>query len=302
MSIVNLDGLLRISLMGGQARAFLAGTTHLCDRARAVHGLGRVATAALGRLLTGSAIMGAMLKGARDSLTVQIKGGGPIGTLLAVAQPDASVKGYVDNPSVDLPRKNGKLDVGGAVGSNGELAVIKDLGLREAYVGRVKLVSGEIAEDLAMYFTASEQTPSLVSLGVLTNERVVAAGGLVIQPMPGCEEITIKSIEAGAYLYTDISGTIAEYGLDGALHQLLAHLEPKVIDRMLPRYACDCSRERMERALVAMGEGELISLIEEQDGAEMSCHFCNRKHRFTGDDLRELLRRAKENETGGEDG
>ncbi len=291
---INMDGILRISLMGGQARAFLIDSTRMVAEAQRVHNLSRVATAALGRLLTGASIMGCMLKDERDSLTMTIKGGGPLGTLMAVSRADGTVKGYVDYPNVEIPlRADGKLDVGTAVGKNGQLTVIKDMGMREPYVGMVNLRSGEIGEDLAMYFTASEQTPSLVSVGVLTNNSVLAAGGLVIQIMPGCSEIALKSIEMSAPMFMNISQTIQEFGLNGAYQQLLCHLEPEILGTARPRYLCDCSRERFERGLISLGAEELTSLIEEDHGAELNCHFCNRTFRFTEKQLRDLLERAK---------
>ncbi len=290
---INLDGILRVSLMGGQARAFLIDSTRMVEEARRVHNLSRTATAALGRLLTGASIMGCMLKNERDSLTATIKGGGPLGTVMAVSRADGTVKGYVDNPDLELPlRADGKLDVGRAVGKNGQLTIIKDMGMKEPYVGMVNLRSGEIGEDLAMYFTASEQTPSLVSVGVLTNNTVVAAGGLVVQIMPGCSEIALKSIEYSAPMFMNISSTIQEYGLNGAYQQLLSHLEPEIIGTARPRYLCDCSRERFERGLISLGRDELTSLINEDHGAELSCHFCNRTFRFTEKQLVSLLEQA----------
>ena len=292
-NMLNKDGMVRISLMEGQARAFLIDSTRLVEEARRIHSLSRTATAALGRTLTGASMMGAMLKDERDSLTLMIKGGGPIGTVMAVARSDGSVKGYVDCPDTELERRpDGKLNVGGAVGKNGQLTVIKDLGLREPYVGKTNLVSGEIAEDLAMYFTASEQTPSLVSLGVLVKDQVLAAGGLIIQVMPDCSEIALKSIENSAPMFMDISKTIADYGLDGALEQLLCHLEPQVLDRLTPVYRCDCSRERFARGLISLGKKELTQLIEEDHGATLDCHFCNKRYRFDEAQLRELLANA----------
>ncbi len=291
---INMDGILRISLMGGQARAFLIDSTRMVAEAQRVHGLSRVATAALGRLLTGASMMGCMLKDERDSLTMTVKGGGPLGTLMAVARADGTVKGYVDIPDVELPlRADGKLDVGTAVGRNGQLTVIKDMGLREPYVGMVNLRTGEIGEDLAMYFTASEQTPSLVSVGVLTNNSVLAAGGLIIQIMPGCSEIALKSIEMSAPMFMNISQTIQEFGLNGAYQQLLCHLEPEIIGTARPRYLCDCSRERFERGLISLGADELTDIINEDHGAELNCHFCNRTFRFSEKQLRDLLERAK---------
>ncbi len=287
------DGLYHISLMGGQARAILIESTNLVQRAKDIHHLSRTATAALGRTLTMAAIMGSMLKSDTDSVTAQINGGGPIGTVLAVAHGDCSVKGYVDNPDVDLPRVGKKLPVGPAVGKDGKLTVIKDLHLKEPYVGQVNLVSGEIAEDFAMYFTASEQTPSLVSLGVLvSDEKVEAAGGLLIQLMPGASEAAIASIENSAGMFMDISATMREYHLKDSVQQLLLHLEPEVLEERTPVYRCDCSRERIERMLVTLGKDELTDMIDTQHGAKVDCHFCNRRYEFSEEDLKVLLAAA----------
>lgn len=290
---MNSDGLYDISLMGGQARAILIESTQLVQRAKEIHGLSRIATAALGRTLTATVMMGSMLKGDNESVSAQIKGGGPIGTVLAVAHGDCTVKGYVDNPGIDLPRTGKKLPVGAAVGKEGRLTVIKDLKLREPYVGQVNLVSGEIAEDFAMYFTASEQTPSLVSLGVLvSDERVEAAGGLIIQILPGASEAAIASIEASAGMFMDISGTMREYHLKDSVPQLLMHLEPEILSTRQPRYACNCSRERIEQVLVALGAEELSDMIREQHGAQVDCHFCNKRYTFCKDELKALLEAA----------
>lgn len=294
MEIRGQDGIYHISLLGGQARAILMESTNMVQRAMDTHGLSRIATAALGRTLTATAMMASMLKGDRESVSVQIKGGGPIGTVLAVGHGDLSVKGYVDNPGVDLPRTGKKLPVGAAVGKNGRMTVIKDLGMREPYVGQVNLVSGEIAEDFAMYFTASEQTPSLVSLGVLVNDdSVEAAGGLIVQMMPNATEAAIASVENSVSMFMDISGTMKEYHLEGAVNQLLLHLEPKVLEKRVPVYRCDCSRERIERMLVSLGSEELQDMIETQKGAQVDCHFCLKRYQFTADELKTLLEAAK---------
>ncbi len=262
MDVMNRDGIYDISLMDGQARAILIESTALVQKAMDTHHLSRIATAALGRTLTCAAMMGSMLKNDKESVSVQIKGGGPIGTVLAVAHGDLSVKGYVDNPGIDLPRQ-------------------------------VNLVSGEIAEDFAMYFTASEQTPSLVSLGVLVDDdHVVSAGGLIIQMMPNATEAAIASVEHSASMFMDISATMQEYHLEGAVNQLLLHLEPKVLAKRTPRYQCDCSRERIERMLVTLGSAELQDMIENQHGAQVDCHFCNKRYKFSAEDLKLLLEAA----------
>ena len=256
---------------------------------RQTHGLSRIATAALGRTITATAMMSAMLKNERESLSVTIKGNGPIGSIVTVGHADGTVKGYVDNPGVELPRTGKKLPVGAAVGTEGKLTVVKDLGLREPYVGQTHLVSGEIAEDFAMYFTASEQVPSLVSLGVLVGDKVESAGGLIIQMLPGASEAAIQSVEFSAGMFADISGTMKEYHLDGSLQQLLMHLQPEVLSHTQPVYRCDCSRERIERMLITLGREELESMIEEQHGAQVDCHFCNKRYEFSETDLKNLL-------------
>ena len=295
MSNANNDGLLHISLLDGQARAILVNSTEIVQRAKDIHNLSKTAAAALGRTLSGAAMMGSMLKGSEESLTVSIRGGGPIGTVLAVADAKGSVKGYVDNPSVDLPRNGAKLPVGAAVGKDGYMTVIKDLRLREPYVGRVNLVSGEIAEDFAMYFSSSEQTPSVVSLGVLVSEKeVVSAGGLIVQLMPGAGEDAVRSIEGSAESFRDISATLKECRLDGTVDRLLRHLHPEVLEHREVRYACDCSRERVERALITLGKEELEDMIRTQHGASVNCHFCNSRYDFSEDELLLLLKAATE--------
>ena len=297
MDLRSRDGILHISLLEGQARAILIESTQMVQEAKRIHGLSKIATAALGRTLTATAMMGSMLKGTDESVTASIKGGGPIGTVLAVSNENCVVKGYVDNPAIDLPRTGPKLPVGAAVGRSGRLTGIKDMHLREPYVGQVNLVSGEIAEDFAMYFTASEQTPSLVSLGVLVSEeRVEAAGGLIVQMLPGASEAGIRSVENSAGMFMDISGTMREYHLDGAVQQLLMHLEPRILERRETRYACDCSRERVERALISLGAKELDDMIREQHGAQVDCHFCNRRYEFSEGELRALLASATSRE------
>ena len=233
----HMEEMLHISLMNGEARALLCESTQMVQKAADVHNTTPVCAAALGRLMTGTAMLGVMMKGAQESVTVTIKGDGPMGTLVAVAH-GGTVKAYADNPQVELPlREDGKLDVGGAVGHHGRMSVVKDLGLREPYIGQISLVSGELAMDFANYFTVSEQQPSLVSLGVLvSDERVEAAGGLIIQILPGASEAAIASIEASAGMFMDISGTMREYHLKDSVPQLLMHLEPEILSHRVPAY------------------------------------------------------------------
>lgn len=286
------DKLYHIDLLEGQARALLARSTGLVEEARRVHDLGRVATAALGRLLTMTAILGAMLKEEKGSVSCVVRGDGPLGSLIAVGRPWGDVKGYVQEPQVDLPRVKGKLPVGDAVGRHGTLTVVKDLGFGEPYSGRVNLVSGELGEDFALYFTASEQTPSLVSVGVLTGQQVVCAGGLVVQMLPGAQEEAVAAIEARAGTFSGISATLDQYDDQQAIAQLLEGLAPKVLKEMPLRYACDCTRARVERALISLGRSELTKIIEEQHGCTVDCQFCGGRQSFTGEELAALLEKA----------
>ena len=294
-----MDKILHITLEDGQARALVAVTTDLVEEARRIHDLTPTAAAALGRTLTISAIQGAMLKNDKDSVTVTIKGGGPIGSVVCVAHANGKVKGYVANPHVDLPLKsNGKLDVGGAVGVNGHVTVVKDLGLRDPYVGQTRIVSGEIAEDMAFYLTVSEQTPSLVSLGVLVEgkQEVHGAGGVLIQPLPGCSEAVLQQLESLANHLAGISTAIRDLGSAEALAQYaLIGFRYNILESIEPAFACDCSRERIERVLLSMGEAELRAMMAEQHGAQVSCHFCNEQYNFTESQLEALLTEAKAN-------
>ena len=297
MSGLNTDKLVHLSLLEGQARAIIIESTGMVQEAMRLHTLSRIAAAALGRTLSATAMMAAMLKNDNESLSITINGGGPIGQIVTVGHGDGTVKGYVDNPAVDLPRTPGKhLPVGEAVGKNGKMTVVKDLRLKEPYVGQTNLVSGEIAEDFAMYFTASEQTPSLVSLGVLVGDKVESAGGLIIQMLPGAGEAAIQSVENSAGMFMDISATMKEYHVDGAIEQLLSHLQPEILESSHPVYRCDCSRERIERVLITLGKDELSDMINEQHGAEVDCHFCNKRYRFSEDELRVLLELATKRE------
>ncbi|MBQ3760926.1 MAG: Hsp33 family molecular chaperone HslO [Clostridia bacterium] len=288
------DRLMRLSLMGGEARAFLIESTHLTERARSLHSTSKTATAALGRTLTLTSILGAMLKGEDESVTVRLDGDGPAGVILCVGKPDGSVKGFVSHPGAEVARRGEKLDVGALVGHNGTLTVIKDLRLKEPYIGQVPLVSGEIGEDFAMYFTSSEQTPSLVSVGVLVADRVVSSGALVIQLMPGASEAAIQSIENSAGMFMDISKTLLEYHLEGTCEQLLTHLEPEILDTVPVAYRCGCTRQKVETMLMSLGENELNDMIKTQNGAEVDCHFCNTRQRFTAEELKNLIARIKE--------
>ena len=288
------DTLIRLTLMGGQARAMLCDTTRMTQQARDIHKASNVCTAALGRMISGAAMLGAQLKGEGDTLTCTINGGGPAGALVAVARPDGVVKVTIDNPQVELPLKeNGKLDVGGALGHEGRLTVMRSMGFGEPYVGQVNLVSGEVAEDFAMYYTASEQTPSLCALGTLVARDVCASGGLLVQAMPGCTEELIGQLEIRSELYGAISSALCDMPLSDLVQGYFRGLEPEVLETAPLRLACDCSRERIEQVLLSMGEQELQDLIAQQGGAEVGCHFCRSQYRFTAEELEKLIEEGK---------
>lgn len=291
------DILLRGNSMDGAVRVFVAITTDLVNRAHEIHHTYPVATAALGRTLTAAAIMGAGMKNETDTTTIQFKGDGPLGSIVAVTDSHSRVRGYVANPFVDLPlNKKGKLDVGGGVGK-GYLNVIRDLGMKEPYAGQVPIVTGEIAEDLTFYFARSEQIPTAIALGVLvdTDSSVKAAGGFMIQLMPeATEDIAIKleekmkTIEPVTQMID--SGMSAEDIFFHITEDFDMLMENKPI---VPMYECKCSKERMERALISIGKKELEDLIEDQGEAELTCQFCDKKYTFSKEALEELLKKAK---------
>lgn len=288
------DYIVRASAADGQIRVFAATTRDLVEKARKIHGTSPVATAALGRLLTGAAMMGSMMKGRSDVLTVQVMGDGPIGTLTVTADSMSRVKGIVQNPEVMLPASaEGKLDVGGAVGK-GMLRVIKDLGLKEPYIGEVDLISGELAEDLTCYFAVSEQTPSSVALGVLMNRdnTVAQAGGFIIQLMPDATEEVISHLEQKLTEVTAVSGLLAE-GMtpEEILEYIFAGFDLKLLDKIPTSYYCNCSKERVEKALISLGAKELNAMIADGEPITMNCHFCDTSYTFSVDELKELARK-----------
>lgn len=278
------DGLVKAAAITGR---------DIVERARNIHKLLPTATAALGRVLMGASLMGDMLKEEKGALTLQIKGGGPLGTILAVSDCDGNVRGYVQNPQVELmEQRPGKLDVGRAVGTDGTLTVIKDIGLKEPYVGSVDLFSGEIADDLAMYFVESEQIPTACALGVLVglDQSVTAAGGYIIQLLPGASDDIITKIEAGVHSLGPVSSALAG-GLDGEglLRAVLKDFDLEILEKHPVEYRCYCSRERVSRALISMGRADLTDLIAEQGQAELTCQFCDQIYHFSKEELEQLL-------------
>ena len=281
---ITADGLVKAAAITGR---------DLVERARNIHTLLPVATAALGRTLMAASLMGDAMKSDGSSLTLQIKGGGPLGTILAVSDEAGNVRGYVQNPHVELMEKApGKLDVGRAVGETGSLTVIKDLGMKEPYVGTIDLLSGEIADDIAAYFVESEQIPTACALGVLvgTDQSVTSAGGYLIQLLPGAGEDIITKIEAGVQRVGSVSHAL-EGGLDGAglLRAVLSDFDLEILETHPVEYRCYCSRDRVTRALISMGREELSSLIQEQGQAELTCQFCDQIYRYSKEELEEIL-------------
>lgn len=295
------DYIVRAAAKDGSVRAFCAVTTNLVNRAQKIHSLYPVASAALGRLLTASAMMGAMLKSEDDLLTVQITGNGPIGRVLATADCHSNVKGYVGNPKVVLPKNDkGKLDVGGAVGTDGFLTVIRDFGLKEPYVGKVPLVSGEIGDDLTSYFAVSEQIPSVVGLGVLVDVdlSVKAAGGFIVQVMPEATDETITRLEENVKKITSVTKMLEDNMLpEDILKCALDGIDFEITDKTDTKYYCNCSRDRVEKALVSLGKSELEDIIKKDKKAEIMCHFCDKVYNFDENDLKILLENAENNKT-----
>ena len=290
------DYIVRAIAADSQIRAFAAVTTETVETARQDHNTSPVATAALGRLLTAGSMMGVMMKGDKDILTLQVKGDGLIQGITVTADSKGRVKGYVGNPEVIIPANaKGKLDVSGAVG-NGFLQVIKDMGLKEPYVGQVALQTGEIAEDLTYYFAASEQVPSAVGLGVLMNKdnTVRQAGGFIVQVMPFAEEETIAKLEENVQKIQSVT-TLLEQGHtpESLLKQVLDGFDIEINDTIPTEFYCNCSKSRVERALISIGRKELNELIQEGKEVELNCHFCNKNYIFSVEELKEILRKFK---------
>ncbi len=286
------DYMIRATAAGGQIRAFASTTRELVETARRAHNTSPVATAALGRLLTAGGMMGSMMKGEDDLLTIKIQGDGPMKGLTVTADSKGNVKGYAYNPMVILPANSkGKLDVGGALGV-GVLSVIQDIGLKEPYVGQTILVTGEIAEDLTYYYATSEQTPSSVALGVLMNRdnTVRQAGGFIIQLMPGASEEIIGNLEEKLKKLPSVTILLDE-GMtpEEILEALLGDLELEVMDRLETRFFCNCDKARVEKALISIGRKELESMIDDGKPVEINCHFCNRNYTFSVQELETLL-------------
>lgn len=290
------DYIVRATAADAQIRAFAAATRETVETARQAHNTSPVATAALGRLLTAGAMMGVMLKGEEDLLTLQVKGDGPLGGMTVTADARGHVKGYVNEPQVILPASpKGKLDVGRAVGQ-GTLSVIRDLGLKEPYVGQTTLQTGEIGDDLTYYFAASEQVPSSVGLGVLMekNNTVRCAGGFIVQLMPFASEEVISRLEKNLSNITSVTALL-DQGMtpEEMLGRVLDGFAPEVTDKTECGFFCNCSKKRVEKALISIGKKELEEMIRDGKPIEVKCHFCNKNYAFEVEELKELLRRCR---------
>ena len=288
-----MDNIKRFLAYNGRINIVCVSTTKLVEEARKIHDLSPVATAVLGRTLTMGAIIGSGLKGENDTVTLQIKGNGPIGTVIAVSDSKLRTRGYVTNGQVDVPLKtNGKLDVSAAVGNEGFIYVIKDIGLKEPYVGMSKIVSGEIAEDFTNYFYISEQKNTAVALGVLVDkDGVRASGGYIVTAMPDATEDDLFILENRIREAKPISQMLDEnMSLEDIAKDITGDINLEVVEEnCVPRYECNCSKERMEKALISIGKEELEKIANEDKKAEIVCHFCNQKYEFTEEDLRKLI-------------
>lgn len=290
------DYIVRATAADSQIRAFAITSKNIVETARQAHGTSPVATAALGRLLTAGAMMGAMMKGEKDILTLQIKCSGPIGGLTVTADAHADVKGFVENPEVMLPpNAKGKLDVGGALGL-GILNVMKDMGMKEPYVGQTELKTGEIADDLTYYFANSEQVPSSVGLGVLMEKdnTVKQAGGFIIQLMPFADDEVIDKLEKKLTAMDSVTAYLDRgFTPEQLLEELLGEFGLELLDQTDTKFSCNCSKERVEKAIVSIGRKDINEMIQEGKPIEVKCHFCNTAYAFTVEDLKRIIKRSK---------
>ena len=291
----NSDYMVRATAAGAQIRAFAVTARALTEEARKRHNTSPVATAALGRLMSAGVMMGGMLKGEKDLLTLKVQGDGPIGSITVTADAQGNVKGYVDNPGVMLPpSKAGKLDVGGAVGQ-GTLTVMKDMGLKEPYAGQTVLQTGEIAEDLTYYFATSEQVPSSVGLGVLMNHdnTVRQAGGFIVQLMPFAEDWVIARLEENLSKITSVTSMLnSGDSPEGMLERILDGLEMEKTDTLPVQIHCSCEKKRVEKAIISIGRKEIEEMIAEKEPITVNCHFCNTDYTFTVEELKDILKKA----------
>ena len=287
-----MDKLVRCISDDGTLIMMAADTTDMIEKAQEIHSPSAVVSAALGRLLTAASLMGSMLKGDDDSITLRLNGGGPVGSVIAVSDSSGNTRGYVSNPIVEIPLNiKGKLDVAGAVGKDGSLTVMKDLGLKEPYVGQIPIVSGEIAEDITSYYAVSEQTPTVCALGVLVNPdlTIKAAGGFIIQLLPTAFDDTIDAVERCIQDIPSVTKMLTD-GMtpEEICKSVLKEFTLEVLDESKPEYKCNCSRERVKRALITTGREALLEMAEDEF-TEVTCHFCNKAYRFTSNEIKNLV-------------
>lgn len=293
-----MDKLVRATANNGDIRIIAAITTEMVEKASKIHNCSPTASAALGRMLTAGSLMGAMLKSENDSLTLQIDGGGDAKGITVTTHSDGNIKGYIGNPNVDLPlNAKGKLDVGGAIGKNGYLKIIRDMGLKDPYVGQTPICTGEIGDDLAYYFTVSEQTPSAVAVGVLVDKdlSIKAAGGFIIQMMPDASEFLADILTYRLQEIPPITTMISEgKSIEDILNTLFDDMDLKIYEENTEvNFKCDCSRERVEKVLLSIGEKDLQEIYDDGKTEEIHCHFCNTRYEFTKEDIGKLLKEAK---------
>lgn len=291
-----MDKLVRCISDDGTLIMMAADTTDMIEKAQEIHSPSAVVSAALGRLLTAASLMGSMLKGDDDSITLRLNGGGPVGSVIAVSDSSGNTRGYVSNPIVEIPLNiKGKLDVAGAVGKDGSLTVMKDLGLKEPYVGQIPIVSGEIAEDITSYYAVSEQTPTVCALGVLVNPdlTIKAAGGFIIQLLPTAFDDTIDAVERCIQDIPSVTKMLTD-GMtpEEICKSVLKEFTLEVLDESKPEYKCNCSRERVKRALITTGREALLEMAEDEF-TEVTCHFCNKVYRFTSNEIKNLVSSAE---------
>ena len=293
-----MDSIIRATAADGQIKMAVITARESVERARQIHRLSPTACAALGRTLCAASLLGQAMKEEDASLTIRINGGGPIGSVVAVSDHLGNMRGYVENPGVELPlRPDGKLNVGGAVGRDGMFTVSRDIGLREPYIGSVELVSGEIAEDLTSYLLASEQVPSACALGVLvdTDRSIRAAGGFIVQLMPGADEEIITKLEDNIFLMDQLTTILDEDGTDAIFAQVLKGFDYHLVGEYPVAYRCPCSRERVEQALTVIDRGELDEIVAEGKDISVSCQFCDRVYTFTPQEIAAFKPAAEEN-------
>lgn len=295
-NIIKQDRIIFASLENGEASIIFVEATNTVTKAAQIHNTTPVCTAALGRTLMATLMLGARIKDENSSVTVTVNGGGPIGKITCVSDGN-TVKGTLSVPNIILPaRSDGKLDVAAVVGKNGNITVVKDLNMKTPYIGQTDMISGEIAEDFAYYLAKSEQQPSIISLGVLTSgDAVLSAGGTMIMAMPGCSEKTIENLELRSMLLSDISKELCYESAESLINKWFEGMNPEIISTRPIEYKCNCSRSRMESALISLGKKELQEILDDdEESVEMQCHFCHKKHIFSKEDIKNLLQKAVE--------